>query len=255
MPSSAIPFCIAALEGRSANGDLKGFLNAGALNIHKNFAMAELAELSLDDFKMVKAIYLAKKLGEDTSMFEQSVEHLGDLPEQVARAGLIIDSRGISDDEARAYVHDMLLEMKATDMVPNDAYTTRRSPAAEYSPMNSDAEISLLPGGSDTTSVKNGSDVSVADGMEILNIKEEQQDINGDLPDFDNEADQHPNPPTPINVILARAAMADKEVLQPKNAYLLRRAQDPVALEGPLPKRARLEEQPDEELEAPKDRC
>ena len=35
MPSSAIPFCIAALEGRSANGDLKGFLSAGALNFHK----------------------------------------------------------------------------------------------------------------------------------------------------------------------------------------------------------------------------
>ena len=111
-------------------------------------AMAELAELSLDDFKMVKAIYLAKKLGEDTAMFEQSVEHLGDLPEQVARAGLIIDSRGISDDEARAYVHDMLLEMKATDMVANDAYTTRRSP---NSSIGSDASLPSLHCGSETT--------------------------------------------------------------------------------------------------------
>ena len=179
--------------------------------------MAELAELSLDDFKMVKAIYLAKKLGEDTSMFEQSVEHLGDLPEQVARAGLIIDSRGLSDDEARAYVHDMLLEMKATDMVPNDAYTTRRSP---NSSIGSDASLPSLHCGSETTSGRNGSDVNIEDAMKNQNsitVKEES------LPDFGDEPQ-----PTPVEVMVARAMAVD-------NAGIRR-----PALELPAAKRPRL---------------
>ena len=180
-------------------------------------AMAELAELSLDDFKMVKAIYLAKKLGEDTAMFEQSVEHLGDLPEQVARAGLIIDSRGLSDDEARAYVHDMLLEMKATDMVPNDAYTTRRSP---NSSIGSDASLPSLHCGSETTSGRNGSDVNIEDAMKNQNsitVKEES------LPDFGDEPQ-----PTPVEVMVARAMAVD-------NAGIRR-----PALELPAAKRPRL---------------
>ena len=180
-------------------------------------AMAELAELSLDDFKMVKAIYLAKKLGEDTAMFEQSVEHLGDLPEQVARAGLIIDSSGISDDEARAYVHDMLLEMKATDMVPNDAYTTRRSP---NSSIGSDASLPSLHCGSETTSGRNGSDVNIEDAMKNQNsitVKEES------LPDFGDEPQ-----PTPVEVMVARAMAVD-------NAGIRR-----PALELPAAKRPRL---------------
>ncbi len=179
--------------------------------------MAELAELSLDDFKMVKAIYLAKKLREDTAMFEQSVEHLGDLPEQVARAGLIIDSRGLSDDEARAYVHDMLLEMKATDMVPNDAYTTRRSP---NSSIGSDASLPSLHCGSETTSGRNGSDVNIEDAMKNQNsitVKEES------LPDFGDEPQ-----PTPVEVMVARAMAVD-------NAGIRR-----PALELPAAKRPRL---------------
>ena len=120
--------------------------------------MAELAELSLQEFKMVKAIYLGKKLGEDTSVFEQSVEHLAHLPEQLARAGLVIDSRGLSDDEARAYVQDMLVEMKATDLDDNDAFITRRSP---NSSMEAGTSRPSLHAGSETTSGRNGSDVSI----------------------------------------------------------------------------------------------
>ena len=152
--------------------------------------MAELAELSLLEFKLVKAIHLARSISEDASIFEQAAEHVPDLERQIARAGQIIDARALSSDEASAYINDVLVELKGEN-ADSEAFTTRRSPAAENSPMNSDAEISLLPGGSDTTSVKNGSDVSVADGMAILNItgvKKEKKDEE-EFPDFDEQED------------------------------------------------------------------
>ena len=152
--------------------------------------MAELAELSLLEFKLVKAIHLARSIAEDASIFEQAAEHVPDLERQIARAGLVIDARALSSDEASAYINDVLVELKGEN-ADSEAFTTCRSPAAENSPMNSDAEISLLPGGSDTTSVKNGSDVSVADGMAILNItgvKKEKNDEE-EFPDFDEQED------------------------------------------------------------------
>jgi hypothetical protein len=139
---------------------------------------------------LVKAIHLARSISEDASIFEQAAEHVPDLEHQIARAGLVIDSRALSSDEASAYINDMLVELKGEN-ADIEAFTTRRSPAAENSPMNSDAEISLLPGGSDTTSVKNGSDVSVADGVAILNItgvKKEKNDEE-EFPDFDEQED------------------------------------------------------------------
>jgi len=207
--------------------------------------MAELAELSLPEFKMVKAIYLGKKLGEDTSVFEQSVEHLADLPEQLARSGLVIDSRGLSDDEARAYVHDMLLEMKATDLADNGAFTTRRSP---NSSLESGANLPSLHAGSETTSGRDGSDISAADAMsdlKLITVKEEELPDFDDAPAGDAVAEV---PPTPIETIIARARTADMAGLRAVEPSMKRQClrDDVQAVSIP--------EVPDEQMEEAEDR-
>ena len=90
-------------------------------------AMAELAELSLVEFRLVKAIHSARSVSKDASIFEQAAEHVPDLEHQIARAGLVIDSRALSSDEASAYINDVLVELKGEN-ADIEAFTTRRSP-------------------------------------------------------------------------------------------------------------------------------
>jgi hypothetical protein len=122
----------------------------------------------------------------------------------------------------------------------DNAFVNRRSPSPEGD--GSNGLRSPIHVGSDSSS-RNGneSDVSVTDGMAILAIKEEKHDEES------------------IDNMVARCREADNQalrILEDRNSHMLRRMADTDAAEvlEPSPKRARHEEQPDKEPEAPKDR-
>ena len=125
----------------------------------------------------------------------------------------------------------------------DNAFVNRRSPSPEGD--GSNGLRSPLHVGSDSSSRSgNESDVSVTDGMDILNItgvKKEKHDKEY------------------IDNTVARCREADNQalrILEDRNSHMLRRMADTDAAEvlEPSPKRARHEEQPDKEPEAPKDR-
>ena len=193
MPSSAIPFCIAALEGRSANGDLKGFLSAGALNIHKIFAMAGEEEISLVNFKMLKALCLSIRLGKDGTKFRDAVAGLTDVDACLARVNDIVGRHEISDGEANAYIEDMLEDMGIPETAVKDEPPSPSLPDFGHyrSPCSSPASAASMPAApknpSITTDGRDGSDVSVADALHDMQIKEKKDEE--EFPDFDEQED------------------------------------------------------------------
>ena len=122
----------------------------------------------------------------------------------------------------------------------DNAFVNRRSPSPEGD--GSNGLRSPLHVGSDSSSRSgNESDMSATDGMAILAIKEEKHDEES------------------IDNMVARCREADNQalrILEDRNSHMLRRMADTDAAEvlEPSPKRARHEEQPDKEPEAPKDR-
>ena len=215
MPSSAIPFCIAALEGRSANGDLKGFLSAGALNIHKMFASAGGEEISLVNFKMLKALCLSIRLGKDGTQFRNAVAGLADVDACLARVNEIVGRHEISDGEANAYIEDMLEDMGIPETAVKDEpawpslpdFGDYRSPHS--SPISSGQGASKH--GSGTSDGSEGDDSSMDVDVSALNLAVKTEQV----------------PPTPIETIIARARTADLAGLQSlEPSFKRRRRQD-----------------------------
>ena len=179
--------------------------------------MAGEEEISLVNFKMLKALCLSIRLGKDGTQFRNAVAGLADVDACLARVNDIVGRHEISDGEANAYIEDMLEDMGIPETAVKDEppspslpdFGHYRSPCS--SPASADPKNPSI-----TTDGRNGSDVSVADALHDMQIEDE-------LPDFGDE-----QPPTPVEVMVARAMAVD-------NAGIRR-----PALELPAAKRPRL---------------
>ena len=149
--------------------------------------MAGGEEISLVNFKMLKALCLSIRLGKDGTKFRDAVTGLTDVDACLARVNEIVGRHEISDGEANAYIEDMLEDMGIPETAVKDEPPSPSLPDFGHyrSPCSSPASADSVPAApknpSITTDGRDGSDVSVADALHDMQIKE--------FPDFDMQED------------------------------------------------------------------